>query len=103
MVSKKSSDPVGRSISSKSSDEGLTKGLDGGRESLDGPAVPAVGNPCWAMAALRFAAAEAVVLLGPARALRAVENPVEYDLEVIAAGIVGLCAGNEVVRLNVVC
>jgi hypothetical protein len=100
MVSKKSSDPVGKSISSKSSDEGLTRGLDGGRENLDGPAV---GKTCWAMAALRFAAAEADVLLGPAKALRAVERPVECDLAVIAAGGAGLCAGNDVVRLKVVC
>jgi hypothetical protein len=100
MVSKKSSDPVGRSIWSKSSDEGFTRGRDGGRDSLDGPAV---GKTCWAMAALRFAAAEAVVLLGPARALRAVENPVECDREVMAVGRVGLCAGKEVVRLKVVC
>jgi hypothetical protein len=55
------------------------------------------------MAALRFAAAEADVLLGPARALRAVENPVECDREVMAAGRAGLCAGKEVVRLKVVC
>jgi hypothetical protein len=100
MVSKKSSDPVGRSISSKSSDEGFTRDLDGGRESLDGPAV---GKTCWAMAALRFAAAEADVLLGPARALRAEENPVECDREVMAAGRAGLCAGKDVVRLKVVC
>lgn len=99
MVSKKSSDPVGRSISSKSSDEGFNKGLDGGRDSLDGPAV---GKTCWAMAALRFAAAEADVLLGPARALRAVEKPVECDRAVIVAGA-GLCGGKEMVRLKVVC
>jgi hypothetical protein len=55
------------------------------------------------MAALRFAAAEADVLLGPARALRAEENPVECDREVMAAGRAGLCAGKDVVRLKVVC
>lgn len=100
MVSKKSSDPVGRSISSKSSDEGCTRGLEGGRESLDGRAV---GKTCWAMAALRFAVAEADVLLGPAKALRAVEKPVECDRAMKAAAVFGLCAGKEVVRLKVVC
>jgi len=100
MVSKKSSDPVGRSISSNSSDGGFTRDLEGGRDSLDGPAV---GKTCWAMAALRFAAAEAVVLLGPAKALRAEENPVECDREVMGAGRAGLCAGKDVVRLKIVC
>ena len=55
------------------------------------------------MAALRFAAAEAVVLLGPAKALRAVEKPVECDRAVMAVGSVCLCAGKDVVRLKVVC
>lgn len=43
MVSKKSSDPVGRSISSNPSEEGLTRGREGGRENRDGPAV---GKTC---------------------------------------------------------
>jgi hypothetical protein len=55
------------------------------------------------MAARRLAAAEAVVLLGPARALRAVENPVECDLAVKEGARFGLWAGSEVVRLKVVC